>query len=118
MSAITPEVLRRDLDREDNNKNLNIRLKKVENNINYDNRTYNTTTNNTTINENKGFLRFVLEMVFFPVILIYKIIKAIIIKLDFKGNYKEYKRVNDIYDKRKRILKKAYKMQRLDDEIF
>lgn len=118
MTAITPEVLGKNVYTGEEQKSLNIRLKKIENNINYDNRSYTTTTNNTTINQNKGLIRFLLEIIFFPIILLYKIIKALIINLDFGGNYKEYKKQNELYDRRKKILKKAYKMQRFDDEIY
>ena len=117
---IIPEVLQKDIRQSKDNKTLNIKLQKIENRQpynKYDNK-QTITHNITTINEHKGFIRFIFDIVTFPIVLVYKSLKYVIIKADFNGNYKEYKERNDSIKRRKKLLKKAYKISRYDDEVF
>jgi hypothetical protein len=119
MSAIIPEVMQREIERKDN-QNYNIHLSKTENNQTYNKIDNSNTDNSTTINntQTKGFLRFVFDIITFPLVLVYRIIKYPFIRYEVKDNYNKYKQ---LYNKRKateKALKKIEKMQGFNDEIF
>lgn len=119
MGAITPEVIRNSNIQDDRPLN-NINLTKVENKKVFNKYDYSrTVTNNTTItNESKGFFRFILDTVLFPITFPYKVIRYFILKYDLRGNIRKNNKHNYDYDKNKKMIKKIFKMQRFEDEIL
>ena len=89
-NSIIPEVVKTQLQKDSNQPTLNLKLEQnIDKRISY-NQTY--TTNNTTNNSiQKGFFRFVLEILFLPVIIIHKVTKHIFTKYDLKNKYKAEK---------------------------
>lgn len=116
MTAITPEVIRTNLSREEA-RTLHINLKRIENKQTYnkfDNR--NITTNNTTINnQSKGFFRFILDLLLFPITLPYKIFKHFYIKYDVSSLITQNKDYNNFITKRSKTIKKMNNIQRWNE---
>lgn len=117
--AIIPEILRSPkVQRENNTPNYNFNLtQNVDKRNIYDtHNTYNSISNNTTVNKsNKGFLRFLIEIIFLPITLIYKLLKHFFIKYDLYEKLKLEKKRIKAYNFMKKFMKKNEDIYDLDE---
>lgn len=123
MNAIIPEIVEDNFDTQTNNNNndVSIKLKKVDNNQTYNNYTtnnYNNNINNNSIETKKSVIKQLFMVIFFPVILIYSIGKHVIMKFDYRENYKEFMRKQKVVMKRVNMTTKYKKAYFKDDEVF
>lgn len=112
--AITPEVIREKNIPNTHNQNLNINLTH-----NVDKRIFNRyeSTNITNNNyEQKGLLSFIFNLIILPIKLIFKGLKYIYLKLNFKEHLKIEKTRRKLIAKRNKFLMKRSSLY--EDEIF